>query len=293
MSSFWHWYIVILVVVNLGGCAWILMWSRSTEKSLDDDNTTGHSFDGIQEYNNPLPRWWLFMFWGTLIFGAIYLSLYPGTGAYDGILGWTSTNQWQAEVDEAKTEYDAIFEGFAATSVENLVNNPQAMEAGRSLFLNTCSTCHGSDARGAKGFPNLTDNDWLYGNSGDQIVHSITHGRTGIMPPLGAGLGETGVDEVVAYVRTLSGQTADTKMAKAGEAKFAMCSACHGADGTGNQALGAPNLTDDIWLYGGSEAALAETIMQGRNGSMPAHKELLTTNKIHVLAAYVLSLSSE
>lgn len=293
MSNFWHWYIIILVVINLGGCAWLLMWTRTSKHVPTEDNTTGHVFDGIQEYNNPLPRWWLIMFWITLVFGVGYLALYPGTGAYEGVLGWTSTNQWQAEVDEAKAEFDVIFEGFAAESVEDLANNPQAMEAGRSLFLNTCSTCHGSDARGAKGFPDLTDNDWLYGNSGDQIVHSITHGRTGVMPPLGAGLGEQGVNEVVAYVRTLSGQTADAELAKSGEAKFTMCAACHGMDGKGNIALGAPNLTDDIWLYGGSDQALREAIMQGRTGAMPAQKDLLTANKIHVLAAYILSLSSK
>lgn len=293
MSNFWHWYIVILVVINLGGCAWLLMWTRTTNKPPTGDNTTGHVFDGIQEYNNPLPRWWLIMFWVTLVFSVGYLVLYPGAGAFKGVLGWTSANQWEAEVEQAEAQYDVVFERFAAKPVTDLINDPEAMEAGRSLFLNTCATCHGSDGRGAKGFPNLADNDWLYGNSPEQVTHSIAEGRNGVMAPLGAALGEQGVAEVIAYVRQLGGNSASPDLAKAGEAKFALCAACHGADGKGNQVIGAPNLTDDIWLYGQSDRAIREAIEQGRNGLMPAHKDRFTANKIHVLTAYVLSLSAQ
>lgn len=295
MSSFWSWYIILLVVVNIVGFAIILFVLRKMPKNdnVKQGDVLNHDFDGIQEFNNPLPRWWLWLSWITIIFSIIYLFLYPGLGKYKGYFNWTSKKQWQQSVDAANKKYSAIFDEYTKLSVEDLVNHPKAQLIGKRLFENNCAVCHGADAKGAVGFPSLTDNDWLYGGSADAIVTSISKGRRGMMPPMIAAIGgQQAVKQVANYVLTLSGQPADTALAKKGEPKFKQfCAACHGVNGKGNQLLGAPNLTDNIWLYGGTLKAIEQTITKGRAGVMPAQADKLSPAKIHLLAGYIYHFS--
>ncbi|AUM11437.1 cytochrome-c oxidase, cbb3-type subunit III [Ketobacter alkanivorans] len=285
-------WIITIVLINLLGCLWLLWWTRKRpEDPIKDGESMGHSFDGIEELNNPLPHWWLNLFYITIIFAFIYLTLYPGWGDAKGVLGWTSVSQWETEVEKAENRYDRLFEEYAQIPMEQLATNDEVIKTGQRLFGNNCAICHGSDARGNKGYPNLTDSDWLYGGSPEKIKETLNNGRSGMMPALGAALGEEGVKNVVAYVLSLSGRTGAGN-AEAGKEKFnMMCAACHGPDAKGNHMLGAPNLTDNIWLYGGTEAIITETINGGRQGKMPVFKDKLTPAKIHVLAAYVYSLS--
>ena len=297
MSSFWSWWIIVLSVGNILACVWLIRWTAkpATEESAESE-ITGHTWDNgeLAEYNNPLPRWWLGLFYGTIFFSIAYLIAYPGLGKFEGLLGWTSTSQYEREVAKAEDTYGPIFAQYAKKPIVDLVDDPEAIQIGRRLFVTYCSVCHGSDAGGASGFPDLTDNDWLYGASPEQVKSSILNGRIGVMPPWGAALGEMGVENVVAYVLTLSGRDASSEKAEAGKAQYdALCAACHMPDGTGSQALGAPNLTDNIWLYGGSPGAIAKTIRDGRQGVMPAHKEFLGEEKVHLLSAYIYGLSQK
>ena len=293
MSDFISWYIILLVVINIVGCFALLFYTRDIDAAGEDDGTTGHSYDGIKEYNNPLPRWWLYMFYITIVFSIVYLILYPGLGKFPGITGWTSAGQHEAEVVAHNEKYGPIFAKYAALPIEELVNDPVPVGMGQRIFGTACVACHGSDGRGSPGYPNLTDNDWLYGGTPDDIVKSLVNGRNGIMPPQVAIIGEDSVNDVVAYTLSLSGRTANFGFPDKGKAKFMMCAACHGADGTGNQLLGAPNLTDDIWLYGGSEEVIADGLRNGRNGVMPSHADILTPEQIHLVATYVYSLSKQ
>ena len=289
-SGFWDLYIGIISVVSILACA-VLLWQQSVQKT-SASQTSDHVWDeDIREYNNPLPRWWMWMFYLTIVFGIGYLVLYPGLGSYRGTLGWTQVKQLDEENERAQKAYGPLYEKFAAQDVVALSKNAEALAVGQKLFLNNCAQCHASDAGGSRGFPNLTDNDWLWGGTPEAIQATITDGRNGNMPALGAALGEEGVKDAAAYVMELSGNAYDSIRAARGKEKFAqICAACHGADGKGNQALGAPNLTDKTWLYG-SGSAVAETIANGRAGRMPAHKDLLGPAKIHLLTAYVYSLS--
>lgn len=291
LSSFWHWWIIILTLGCIG-LTWLLLKLNQVKIQPSKDPTTGHEYDGIQEYNNPLPSWWYWMFILTIVFSLAYLALYPGLGNFKGYLNWTSTGQWQAEQDHAAAEYAPIFERYGAMGFDELKANPEALKTGQRLFANNCAICHGSAATGSVGFPNLTDNDWLYGDSPEAIETSILNGRQGSMIPWGASIGEQGVKEVAAYVTTLSGRNADPLLVEKGKQTFdMMCSACHGPEGKGNQMIGAPDLTNGIWLYGGTLAKIEESIRDGRLGEMPAHADLLGKNKVHVLAAYVSSLT--
>jgi cytochrome c oxidase cbb3-type subunit 3 len=270
---------------------------RRTGESAQGD-VTGHTWDGdLQEYNNPLPRWWLWLFYITLVFGAAYLILYPGLGKFGGVLGWTSHgSMYEGEMQKAAEKYDPIFKQYAAVAVTDLAAKAEYQEAremGKRLFLTYCMQCHGSDAGGSRGFPNLTDDVWLWGGSPEQIKVSIANGRNGMMPNLG--LTPEQVDNLTAHVMSLSGRNADTAKAEAGKESFmtAGCLGCHGMDGTGNQMLGAPDLTNNNWLYGGSPGAIRHTLTNGRAGVMPAQKGLLSEEKIHLLTAYVYSLSSK
>ncbi|MEZ5505836.1 MAG: cytochrome-c oxidase, cbb3-type subunit III [Gammaproteobacteria bacterium] len=285
-------WIITIVLINLLGCLWLLWWTRKRpEDHIAEGESMGHSFDGIEELNNPLPRWWLNLFYLTIAFSFIYLTLYPGWGDAKGLLGWTSQNQWDMEVEKANNRYDRIFKDYADTPIEELAKDPTAVRIGQRLFGNNCAVCHGSDARGNVGYPNLTDNDWLYGGTPDQIVATIVHGRNAMMPAKGGlPMTEQDIVDMAAYVLSLSGRQGSGN-AEAAKPKFAVCSACHGADAKGNQMLGGPNLTDNIWLYGGSEKSIIETLTNGRQGKMPAFKDTLSEEKIHVLAAYVYSLS--
>lgn len=286
--------IAVVTILNVLACGWLIWWTaRSRPGESAKGEVTGHIWDGdLQERNNPMPRWWLLLFFFTIIFCLIYFVLYPSLGAFGGVLGWSKQTQYAEEVATATQRYAPIYAAFRDQDIPTLAKNPKALALGRSLFMNNCINCHGSDARGATGFPNLTDNDWLHGGEPQNIVDSITLGREGIMPALGDALGAQGVDEMVAYVTSLSGRAAPADKVEAGKARFVLCAACHGPDGRGNQVIGGPNLTDDIWLYGGSPEAIRNTITAGRHGQMPSHK-WLGDDKIHLLAAYVYSLSHE
>jgi cytochrome c oxidase cbb3-type subunit 3 len=294
MSANWSWYIIILTAANILACFWLIRWnSKRRAGEAAEGDTTGHTWDGdLQEYNNPLPRWWLWLFYLTILFAIIYLIIFPGMGNYKGTSKWSEVGQYKAEMAAADKQYGPIFAAYAKTPIPELANDSKAMATGQRLFLTYCSVCHGSDAGGAPGFPNLTDNDWLYGGEPATIQTTILDGRNGIMPPWGAVLSATQTDEVVAYVLSLSGREADASKVAAGKAVFqTYCVACHGADAKGNHAMGAANLTDKIWLYGGSPGTIKQTIMHGRTGKMPAHRAFLGEEKVHLLAAYVYSLS--
>ena len=307
MSEFWSVWIIVLTVGNILACLWLVRWTmRSRAGEAAQGDVTGHTWDGtLQEYNNPLPRWWLWLFYITLVFAGVYLALYPGLGKFQGFLGWSSGNtlaagdgsQYKGEMQKAAEKYDPIYKQYAAVAVTDLAAKPEYQEAramGKRLFLTYCMQCHGSDAGGSRGFPNLTDGDWLWGGAPEQIAASIANGRTGVMPTH-AHLGDAKIDEVASYIMSLSGRNVDAAKAEAGKQVFlsAGCIGCHGMDATGNQMLGAPNLTDGTWLYGGSAGAIKQTITKGRNGVMPAHKDLLGDEKVHLLAAYVVSLSQK
>jgi cytochrome c oxidase cbb3-type subunit 3 len=294
MSATLSIFIGVVTVLYVIGCAWLIWWAaRAVPGEAAKGEVTGHVWDGdLQERNNPMPRWWLTLFFGTIVFCLIYFALYPALGGFAGALGWSKQKQYEQEMAAANARYAPIYAAFHDQDVPTLAKDPKALALGRSLFLNNCIACHGSDARGATGFPNLTDNDWLHGGEPSDIIESITHGREGVMPPLGSALGAQGVDEIVSYVISLSGRPAPEDKVAAGKARFVICAACHGADGKGNTVLGAPNLTDEIWLYGGSPDAIRETVTNGRHGKMPAH-QWLGDDKIRLLAAYVYSLSHE
>ena len=296
-SNFWSWWVIAIAGGGIVWCFLLLLANKKTRlPSGTQAEATGHVWDeDLQELNNPLPRWWIIMFYITLAFGVIYLALYPGLGTFKGILGWTEKGQYEAEIDAANARYGPLYDKFMKQDIAALAADEDAMKTGERLFTNYCSVCHGSDARGAKGFPNLRDHDWLYGGSPDTIKTTIMYGRNGTMPSWEAALGgDAGVEEVANYVLTLSGRDADKALAAKGKEKFDLfCVACHSADGTGNQALGAPNLTDNIWLYGGSLSTIKQTIAKGRSGLMPAHSGFLGEAKVHVLAAYIYSLSNE
>lgn len=293
MSSFWSAWIIVLTTISFIGITWLLLANRKI-KDNGKDATTGHVYDGIEEYDNPMPAWWIKAFIFTIIFGIGYLIAYPGMGNWKGLLGWTSQGQWQQEIDEANEKYGSVFAQYSATPITELAKDAKAMKMAQRMFANNCSVCHGTDARGTFGFPNLTDNDWLFGGSPEQIKTTITDGRIGQMPSWGNVVGEEGVRELSAYVVSLSGREADQTLASKGSEKFQLfCASCHGKDGKGNYAFGAPNLTDNIWLYGASMGQIQHTINSGRAGAMPAHKELLSADKIHMLSSYVYSLSNQ
>ncbi|MCA1855263.1 cytochrome-c oxidase, cbb3-type subunit III [Massilia oculi] len=296
-NEFWHWYVAVITVLSILGCG-ILLWSQSTYKvKLRADGkpelTTGHVWDeDLTELNTPMPRWWIVLFWLTIVFGFGYLALYPGLGSYAGKLGWNSSGEYKAELKQAKAEYGPLFAQYAQQDLKAVAADPHAQAIGERLFLTYCAQCHGSDARGSKGFPNLADGDWLHGGEPSTIKQTIMQGRVGMMPPMGAALGsDKDIESVASYVRSLSGLSADPIKVSFGKPKFAACVACHGAKGEGNPALGAPNLADKVWLYGGSQETVMETIRKGRTNTMPAFGEFLGEEKVHVLAAYVWSLS--
>jgi len=293
VHPFWSWWVAIPTVLGLVWCAW-LAYSNAQAATDGEGESAEHVWDeDIRENNNPLPKWWLNLFYITVVFSFGYLILYPGLGSFQGILGWSELGQYQAELDDAEAKYAPLYENYASQSLEELNQNNEAMGTAGRLFSTNCSICHGADARGTAGFPNLRDDKWLYGGSGEAVKLSITNGRNGVMPAWLPAVGEQGVAELTEYLLSLQKSPADPQLAAAGEEKFKIfCVACHGADATGNQALGAPDLTDDSWLYGSKSAAISESISKGRQGVMPAHKDLLNESQIHLLTAYVLGLSA-
>jgi cytochrome c oxidase cbb3-type subunit 3 len=291
-SSFWDIYIGAITLVSIVACA-VFLKIQSVSRTVKGE-TSGHVWDeDLTEYNNPMPRWWAWLFYLTVLFGLGYLVLYPGLGSYSGRLGWTQLGQLERETRAANERFGPIYEKYLAQDVAVVAKNPEALAIGQKLFLNHCAQCHASDARGSRDFPNLTDKDWLWGGTPDAIKTSITEGRTTLMPPMGAALGgDDDVKNVAHYVLSLSGRTHDTLRAFNGKPKFlAVCAACHGPAGKGNQQLGAPNLTDEVWLHGMGETAIIAQITKGSASRMPAHKDILPPSRIHLLTAYVYSLS--
>ncbi len=291
MTSFWSMWIIVLTSITIVGIIWILFANRKREQQ-PTDKTTGHVYDGIEELDNPLPAWWFYMFVITIVWAIGYLILYPGMGNFPGVLGWTQIGHYDREVAAADEKYRDMRDRYMALSVEEIAADPKVRKMGMRMFGNNCAQCHGADARGSYGFPNLSDNDWLYGGSPDEITASITAGRQGTMPAWGDIIGDQGVTDVTAYVLSVNGREADPAQTTAGEKVFqTYCAACHGADATGNPAMGAPNLANGIWLYGGNAEQISHSVRAGRNGVMPAHKNTLSEDKIHILAAYVYGLS--
>ncbi len=291
MASFWSLWVIILTAVTMVGITWILFANRKREQQ-PEDRTTGHVYDGIEEFDNPLPAWWFYMFLITILFGVGYLIVYPGMGNFQGVLGWSQVGQHDREVAKAEEKYRDMRDRYLALSVEEIAADPKVRKMGMRIFGNNCAQCHGADAKGAYGFPNLTDDDWIYGGDPATIKATLVNGRRAAMPAWGDILGDQGVSEATEYLLALNGRDVDEGKAAAGEKHFkTYCVACHGADGTGNPALGAPNLTNGVWLYGGTREQIAHTLRAGRNGVMPAFKDSLGEDKIHILTAYVYSLS--
>ena len=293
-SNFWSIFIAAATIIGMVACLVLLWISGKTKAMTANDNTTGHVWDGdLREMNNPLPRWWVWLFIITVLFSAAYLFLYPGLGSHPGKLGWSQKGQYEAEMAKGQQEIAPLYAKFDSMSAEDVTRDPQALAIGERLFLNNCAQCHGSDARGSKGFPNLTDGDWLHGGTPDRVKETITKGRIGAMPPMAAAVGTPDdVKNVAHYVLSLSGSPNDSLRASLGKAKFGACAACHGMDGKGNTAIGAPNLTDDVWLHGYGEAAIIAMINNGKTNQMPAQEGKLSASQIHVLTAYVLSRAS-
>ena len=295
MPTFWHIYIAAGTLLTIFFCGWLIAWSaKQGPQNKSDEETVGHVWDGdLEEWNNPLPRWWLYLFFITIFWGLGYLVAFPGLGGFKGLIGWSSTGQYEQEIAAARERYEPIYAEYAAMDWDALVRHPEARQLGASLYASYCTTCHGSDARGAKGFPNLADDNWQWGSSEQQMIATITNGRVAVMPVLTPALGgDEGIRNMVTYVRSLSGLVEADAAAQAMQPMFtSLCSACHMPDGSGNPALGAPNLTDDVWLYGSSAEDVEYTLRNGRNGVMPAQKTLLGDERIRILAAYVRSLS--
>lgn len=292
VSGFWNMYVMGLVALSLLFCLFVLMSNNKRETGPVELH--GHVWDeDLAEYNNPLPRWWLYLFWATLIFAVVYLVMYPGFGNTKGALGWSSVGEYEAEMRAAEERYAPIFAKYKEMDVAAVAADPDARAMGKRLFVTYCAQCHGSDAHGAKGFPNLSDTAWNWGGEAETIKATITGGRMGMMPPMGPALGAEGTKDVVNYVRSLSGLAHDSLRAQRGAELFAQnCAACHGPEGKGTQAMGAPNLTDEDWLYGSSEAIVTETVANGRTNRMPGFGDFLGEAKVHLLTAYVYGLSN-
>ena len=300
-NDFWPLYVAVISLVSILACGWLL-WAAGKATVMpqpagEHGNTTGHVWDeDLRELNNPLPRWWMWLFIITVVFALAYLAIFPGLGNFPGLLKWSTQGEHRQDVTRLREQVAPLYASFSAQPMEKLVKNPAALALGERLFMNNCSQCHGSDARGSKSYPNLTNANagWLGARGAEHIVQTVTNGRTGVMPPMGAAVGgDPEISELANYVLSLSGSPHNDIKASSGKARFAACAACHGMDGKGNKALGAPNLTDEYWLHGWGEAAIANIVKNGKNNVMPAQAPKLSTEQIHVVAAYVLSLSSE
>ncbi len=294
-SNFWSVYVAAITLGGIIGCLLLLIFTARKKVESTADNTTGHVWDeDLTELNNPMPRWWMWMFVITIVFALGYLVLYPGLGKFAGQLGWSTANEYQREMDKGNAEIAPVYARFASMKPEQIAADPQAMAIGERLFMNNCAQCHGSDARGSKGFPNLTDGDWLHGGTPEKISETLHQGRVGVMPPMGEAVGSAeDVRNLAHYVLSLSGSPHDSLRASLGKPHFAACAACHGPDGKGNQDMGAPNLTDDTWLHGWGEAAITAMINQGKTNEMPAQAGKLTEPQLQVLTAYVWGLSNK
>ena len=294
MSTFWSIFVIVLVVINVGGCVWLIAWTMNMNTAEQDDDSTGHTWDGdLKEYNNPLPKWWLNTFYLSIIFTVIYLALYPGLGNFKGLLGWTQDGQYEEQVAASRAQYEEVYAAFVGISLEDLATNPDALRLGRNTYMNNCASCHGPDGRGAKSFPNLTDDNWLWGGDAVTVQQTIAQGRVGNMPALGAVAGEEGVEQIITYLLSDTGDS--SAEVAAGKQKFMTsgCIGCHGVNAEGNPILGAPNLRDADWLHGSSREDIRDTINNGRVNQMPAHLDLIGEDRVRMVAAYVLSLSQD
>ena len=291
MTSFWSMWIIVLTTITIVGITWILFANRKREEQ-PADKTTGHEYDGIQEFDNPLPAWWFYMFVITIVWGVGYLIVYPGMGNFPGVIGWTQVGQHDRQVTIADERFRAMRDRYVALPIEDIASDPAVRKMGMRMFANNCAQCHGADAKGSYGFPNLSDNDWIYGGDPATIKATLVNGRQAAMPAWGSIMGDQGVADVTQYVLSLNGRDADAAQAAAGEKQYqTYCVACHGAEAQGNPALGAPNLANGIWLYGGTAEQIAHSVRAGRNGVMPAFKDTLSEDKIHILTAYVYGLN--
>ncbi|AWF80300.1 cytochrome-c oxidase, cbb3-type subunit III [Microbulbifer sp. A4B17] len=297
MSTFWSAWVIVLTLANLALITWVLFANRKVavdDQAEPENKTTGHVYDGIEEYDNPLPKWWFMLFIATLVFSVGYLVIYPGMGNFKGVSGWTSVGALEASQAKAQERFHETFGKYVDMPIEQIAQNPEALKMGSRIFANNCAVCHGADAGGNFGFPNLTDNAWLYGGTPEKILETLYNGRQGMMPPQGPVIGEEGVRNATEYVLSLNGLEHDSAMAAEGQKVFnTVCMACHGMDAKGNQMLGAPNLTDNIWLYGSKREQIQHTIRGGRSNMMPAQKDKLREDKIRLVAAYVYSLSQQ
>jgi len=300
VSNAWSWWVILIVAINIFGSAWLLWWTGKRRAGDPPADATSHHWDGdLTEYNKPLPRWWINLFYLTIIFSIGYIAWYGGLGGFAGFGNWSSKGEQARDKASADAQLEETFARFTGRPIDVLARDPQAVTLGRSIFSNTCANCHGSSAQGAIGYPNLSDNIWHWGGSPDRVLQTVLDGRDGVMPPWGKVLtgmgGENGVEYVAAYVRTLShpGELSNDYLAAQGKPLYeGICVACHGIDGKGNPEMGAPDLTDKYWLYGDSTEAIATTIRDGRHGVMPAHRALLGETRARLVAAYVWSLSN-
>lgn len=297
LPGFWSAWIIVITLGTIAISAWLLFANRRTDKQPDADGnveTTGHAADGIEEYDNALPKWWFQLFVGTVIFSLGYLVLYPGLGNFAGVLGWSQEGQWEEEVARAEERFTPIFAQYQEVPIPDLAQDDDAMQVAERIYQNNCAVCHGSNAKGGYGFPNLTDDDWLYGGEPDNILATLNNGRNGLMPAWQQ-LGEDNIENLTQYVLSLSDLEHDAERAEQGESTFmSVCAACHTPQGTGNTGLGAPNLTNDIWLYLAQGQTVADSIRQtlrnGRNGHMPSQTAYIGEERVHLVAAYVYSL---
>ena len=287
MGQLWHWFIIAATFISLGFFLWLLLANRRTE-----GGKTGHEWDGIEEFDNPLPAWWVWMFVISIIWTVGYLVIYPGLGNFDGATSWSSQGEHAREAEAHTARFAPLYASLGAMAPEELATSTEGMQVGRRLFINNCSTCHGVNAGGAVGFPNLRDEHWIWGGDIAAIQHTINNGRQAAMPAWGPALGNDGVTNVANFVMQLAGKAHDAERAAAGAPQFAtFCVSCHGVEGKGNALLGAPDITSGIWMYGDDLQSVAETIRNGRAGMMPGFTDILGEDQRKILAAYVKSLS--
>ncbi|MDO9601556.1 MAG: cytochrome-c oxidase, cbb3-type subunit III [Rhodocyclaceae bacterium] len=292
VHGFWNYYVIVIVAVSIIGCA-VFLWVQGSAKHKPGE-VTGHVWDeNLEEYSNPLPNWWRWMFYITVVFALVYLALYPGLGNMAGSFGWTARGQYEAEMQAAEVQYGPKFNQFLQQDIMTVAANPEAREMGARLFQTYCAQCHGGDAGGSPSFPNLKDGDWLWGGTPDRIKESITLGRMGVMTPKGTkpDMDAEQVKDVVHYVRSLSGLTADSVRIQRGQELYPQaCAACHGVDAKGMEAAGYPNLTDKIWLHGSREDKMIEIVTKGITNQMPPYGEFIGEARVHLLTAYVWGL---
>ncbi|TVS17635.1 MAG: cytochrome-c oxidase, cbb3-type subunit III [Gammaproteobacteria bacterium] len=291
MSTGWSLFVIIVTLGMLAGFSWLVLNTRRIQDPDGANKLNDHEFDGITEYDAPMPEWFTWMFLGSIAFALVYLLLYPGLGNFPGLLGWSSTGALEQDQRRADARFAPLFERYLRTPVEELAENPQAIRMGQRLFGNYCSQCHGTAAQGAPGYPNLTDGHWAWGGDPEQIRATLVNGRQAAMPAWGPVLGDDGIHDTTEFVVSLADRDHDAEAAARGAEHYAQnCVACHGPEGRGNSALGAADLTTGVYLYGGSRETIAASLRNGRNGMMPAQTGLLDEARIHILTAYVYGL---